>query len=116
MILGYSLSVIAVIGYIISADFWSFLVFQVLVSLSYSLFWIATTVYIAQHSTPINKGRYMGYATSFIFAGTTAGGLFFSLLLAVFNSNYYISMSFMIIFPIISVLVISIKFKNYDEN
>ena len=112
MILGFGLSVIVIIGYIISFDFWSFLVFQVLVSLSYSLFWIAITVYIAQNSTPNNKGRFMGYATSSIFAGTTIGGLFFSLLLAVFHSNYYISMSFMIIFPIISTLIISLKFKN----
>jgi len=112
MILGFGLSVIVIIGYIISVDFWSFLVFQVLVSLSYSLFWIAITVYIAQNSTPNNKGRFMGYATSSIFAGTTLGGLFFSLLLAVFHSNYYISMSFMIIFPIISTLIISLKFKN----
>lgn len=112
MILGYSLSVVVIIGYIISFDFWSFLVFQVLVSLSYSMFWIAITVYIAQNSTPNNKGRFMGYATSSIFAGTTIGGLFFSLLLAVFHSNYYISMSFMIIFPIISTLIISLKFKN----
>ncbi len=118
MILGYALSFIAIIGYIISVDFWSFLVFQVLVSLSYSMFWIATTVYIAQNSTPNNKGRFMGYATSSIFAGTTTGGLFFSLLLAIFNSNYYISMSFMIIFPIISMIVISLKFKHqlYEEN
>ncbi|MEE9378657.1 MAG: MFS transporter [Candidatus Lokiarchaeia archaeon] len=112
MILGFGLSAIVIIGYIISVDFWSFLVFQVLVSLSYSLFWIAITVYIAQNSTPNNKGRFMGYATSSIFAGTTIGGLFFSLLLAVFHSNYYISMSFMIIFPIISMLIISLKFKN----
>ncbi|MCK4780458.1 MAG: MFS transporter, partial [Candidatus Lokiarchaeota archaeon] len=112
MILGFGLSVIVIIGYIISVDFWSFLVFQVLVSLSYSLFWIAITVYIAQNSTPNNKGRFMGYATSSIFAGTTLGGLFFSLLLAVFHSNYYISMSFMIIFPIISTLIITLKFKN----
>ena len=112
MILGFGLSIIVIIGYIISVDFWSFLVFQVLVSLSYSLFWIAITVYIAQNSTPNNKGRFMGYATSSIFAGTTIGGLFFSLLLAVFHSNYYISMSFMIIFPIISTLIISLKFKN----
>ncbi len=120
MILGYSFSVVAIIGYIMSVDFWSFLIFQVLVSLSYSLFWIATTVYIAQNSTPNNKGRYMGYATSSIFAGTTIGGIFFSLLLTIFNSNYYIAMSFMIIFPIISMLIISLKFKNqlyfYEEN
>lgn len=120
MILGYSLSFIVIIGYIISVDFWSFLVFQVLVSLSYSMFWIATTVYIAQNSTPNNKGRFMGYATSSIFAGTTTGGIFFSLLLGVFKSNYYIAMSFMIIFPIISTLIISLKFKNqlysYEEN
>ncbi|MFX1502251.1 MAG: MFS transporter [Promethearchaeota archaeon] len=112
MILGYFLSVTVIIGYIISEDFWSFLIFQILVSLSYSLFWMATTVYIAQNSTPINKGRYMGYATSSIFAGTTIGGVFFSLLLVLFDSNYYISMSFMIIFPIISTLVIFFKFKS----
>jgi len=120
MILGYSFSVVAIIGYILSVDFWSFLIFQVFVSLSYSLFWIATTVYIAQNSTPNNKGRYMGFATSSIFAGTTIGGIFFSLLLAIFHSNYYIAMSFMIIFPIISMLIISLKFKNqlyfYEEN
>ncbi len=112
LILGYFLSVIVIIGYIIADDFWSFLIFQVLISLSYSLFWMATTVYIAQNSTPINKGRYMGYATASIFAGTAFGGVFFSLLLALFNSNYYISISFMIIFPTISTLVILFNFKN----
>ncbi|MFX1364236.1 MAG: MFS transporter [Promethearchaeota archaeon] len=114
MILGYFLSVIVIIGYIISETFWSFLIFQVLLSLSYSLFWMATTVYIAQNSTPLNKGRYMGYATSSIFAGTTIGGMFFSLLLALSNSNYYISMSFMIIFPLISTLIIFFKFKSTE--
>ncbi len=112
MILGYFLSVLVIIGYILSFGFWSFLICQILVSLSYSLFWMATTVYIAQNSTPINKGRFMGYATSSIFAGTTLGGIFFSLMLTVFDSNYYISMSFMIIFPIFSSLIIILLFKN----
>ena len=111
MLLGYCLSVIVIVGYIISVDFWGFLTFQVIVSLSYSMFWMATIVYIAQNSTPINKGRLMGYATTSVFAGTTIGGLFFSLLLIVFHSNYYISMLFMIIFPAISILITAFLFK-----
>jgi MFS family permease len=111
LIFGYLISVFVIIGYIISFNFWTFFVFQLLLSLSYSLFWMATTVYIAQNSTPVNKGRYMGYATTSIFAGTTIGGLFFSMLLALFQSNYYISMSFMIMLPLISTLIIIFVFK-----
>jgi MFS family permease len=111
MIFGYVSSVFVIIGWIISVNFWSFFIFQVLVSLSYSMFWMATIVFIAQNSTPTNKGRYMGYATTSIFAGTTMGGLFFSGLLAVFQSNYYISMSIMIVFPVISSLIIVFLFK-----
>jgi MFS family permease len=116
MIFGYILSVFVIIGYIISVNFWSFFIFQVLVSLSYSMFWMATIVYIAQNSTFTNKGRFMGYATTSIFAGTTIGGLFFSGLLAIFQSNYYISMSFMIIFPVISTLIIIFLFKLPEKN
>jgi MFS family permease len=111
MILGYVLSVVVIFGYIISVDFWSFFTFQVILAIGYSMFWIATIVYIAQNSTPANKGRFMGYATTSVFAGTTTGGLFFSLLLAGFHSNYYVSMSFMIIFPVISIIIILFVFK-----
>ncbi|MFW9826623.1 MAG: MFS transporter [Candidatus Thorarchaeota archaeon] len=111
MIMGYTLSIFVIIGYIISINFWSFFLFQVLLSLSYSMFWISTIVYIAQNSTPANKGRFIGHATTSIYAGTTVGGIFFSLLLAAFNSNYYISMSFMILFPILSTLSIIFLFK-----
>ena len=111
LILGYIFTVIAIFGYIISSNFWSFLTFQVIVSLSYSMFWMATIVYIAQNSTHTNKGRFIGYANTSIFAGTTIGGLFFSLLLTLFSSNYYISMSFMIIFPVISTFIILFLFK-----
>ena len=111
LISGFILTVIVIFGYIFSNSFWGFFIFQILVSLSYSMFWMATIVYIAQNSTPINRGRFMGYANTSIFAGTTIGGLFFSLLLTFFNSNYYLSMSFMIIFPIISIIITIFLFK-----
>ncbi len=111
MVLGYLISTIVIIGYIISFDFWSFFIVQVMLAIGYSMFWIATIVYIAQNSNPTNKGRFMGYATTSVFAGTTTGGLFFSLLLTVFQSNYYISMSFMILFPVISTIIILFLFK-----
>ena len=112
MIIGYSLSVISIFGYIISNNFWSYLFFQILVSFSYSMHWAATTIYIAQNTTPQNKGRYMGYANTSVFSGSFVGGLFFSALLAGFQSNYYISMSFMIVFPLISALIIILLFKS----
>ncbi|HDZ18636.1 hypothetical protein LCGC14_1379890 [marine sediment metagenome] len=111
MLLGYILSVIIIIGYIFSFDFWSFLVIQILVSSSYSIFWMASVIYIAKNSTPKNKGSFIGKANASGFAGDSMGGLFFSLLLVIFQSNYYVSMYFMIIFPIISLVVISLKFK-----
>ena len=111
MILGYILSSISVLGYIISTNFWSFLLFQFLVSFSYSMHWAATITYIAQKTSPRNKGKYMGYANTSVFSGSFAGGLLFSLLLSVFNSNYYIVMYFMIIFPLISSFIIFLKFK-----
>jgi MFS family permease len=106
IIIGYILTVIAIFGYMVSINFWSFLIFQIMISLSYSMAWMAINVYIAQNSTLQNKGKYMGYANTSIYAGASIGGLFFSFLLAVFHSNYFISMSFMIIFPIISTLLI----------
>jgi DHA1 family multidrug resistance protein-like MFS transporter len=111
LILGYIFSTIAIIGYIISYNFFSFLISQVFIALSYSMFWSATVMYIAQNSTPKNKGRYMGYANSSTFSGGFIGGLLFSYLLLAFNSNYYSAMYFMIIFPVLSSISILLKFK-----
>ncbi len=111
MISGYTLSALSIFGYIISNNFWSFLFFQVLVSFSYSLHWAATTIYIAQNTTPKNKGRYMGYANTSVFSGSFLGGLFFSLLLTLSNENFYLSMWFLIVFPLISTIIILLKFK-----
>lgn len=111
MIIGYTLSSITIFGYIISTNFWSYLLFQFLVSFSYSMHWAATITYIAQKTSPKNKGKYMGYANTSVFSGSFVGGLLFSLLLSVFNSDYYIVMYFMIIFPAISTFIIFFKFK-----
>ncbi len=111
LMIGYLLSAAAVLGYIFSVNFAGFLIDQILISFSYAMFWSATIIYIAQNSTPTNKGRYMGYANTSTFSGSFLGGLFFSLLLSSFNSNYDIAMYFMIIFPAISVLIIFLKFK-----
>lgn len=111
MIIGYVLSSIAIFGYIISTNFWNYLLFQFLVSFSYSMHWAATITYIAQKTSPRNKGRYMGYANTSVFSGSFVGGLLFSLLLSAFNSDYFVVMYFMIIFPAISSLIIFVKFK-----
>ncbi|MFX1568787.1 MAG: MFS transporter [Promethearchaeota archaeon] len=112
MIIGYLLSSVSIYGYIISSNFWSYLFFQLLVSFSYSMHWGATITYIAQNTTPKNKGKFMGYANSSVFSGSFMGGLLFSLLLSIFNSDYYIVMYFMIIFPAISTIIIFLKFKS----
>jgi MFS family permease len=111
LIIGYFFSSIAIIGYIISTDFLGFLISQVFIAFSYSMFWTASVVYIAQNSTPKNKGRYMGYANTSNFSGGFIGGLLFSYLLLIFDSNYYSAMIFMIIFPMLSSLSILLKFK-----
>ena len=111
LILGYLFSTIAIIGYIISNSFFSFLISQIFIAFSYSMFWSATIMYIAQNSTPKNKGRYMGFANSSTFFGGFVGGLLFSYLLLVFNSNYYSVMYFMILFPVLSSMSILLKFK-----
>jgi len=110
MVMGYILSAITIFGYIIATNFVIYFFFQLIFAFSYSMHWAATIVYIAQNSTPKNRGQIMGYANASVFSGSFVGGLFFTLLLS-FNPNYYIAMSFMIIFPIISVVVISLKFK-----
>ncbi len=110
MVIGYVLSAITIFGYVIATNFLIYFFFQLIFAFSYSMHWAATIVYIAQNTTPKNKGQIMGYANASVFSGSFVGGLFFTLLLS-FNPNYYIAMSFMIIFPIISVAIISLKFK-----
>ena len=110
MVMGYILSAITIFGYVIATNFLIYFFFQLIFAFSYSMHWAATIVYIAQNTTPKNKGQIIGYANASVFSGSFVGGLFFTLLLS-FNPNYYIAMSFMIIFPIISVVVISLKFK-----
>ena len=111
IILGNFLTIFIIFGYIYSFNFWTFLIFQILVALSYSLLWMGSLTYIAQNSTPKNKGRYIGYATMSSFAGDSIGGLFYSLMLTIFYSDHFIVMYFMIIFPIISLFIISFKFS-----
>ncbi len=111
LILGYLCSTIAIIGYIISNSFFSFLISQIFIAFSFSMFWSATVMYIAQNSTPKNKGRYMGMANSSTFSGGFIGGLLFSYLLVLFNSNYNSVMYFMIVFPLFSAMSILFKFK-----
>ncbi|MFX0011774.1 MAG: hypothetical protein ACFE9R_15780, partial [Candidatus Hermodarchaeota archaeon] len=77
--------------------------------------WTGSVTYIAQNSIPKNKGRYMGYVNGSAFAGDSFGGLLFSLLLLVFYNDYYLSMYFMAIFPFISLIIISLRFKPYQK-
>ncbi|MBD3197295.1 MAG: MFS transporter [Candidatus Lokiarchaeota archaeon] len=115
MVIGYLLSGLTILGYIISTDFWHFFLFQVLVSFSYSMFWTSTHMYIAKNTTPVNKGKYIGYANSSFYLGSFVGGIFFSSLLVI-NPNYYISMIPLIIFPVISALIILFRFKNRNRD
>jgi DHA1 family multidrug resistance protein-like MFS transporter len=111
LILGYFFSSIAILGYIFATDFFGFLIAQIFVAFSYSMFWSASVIHIAQNTTPLNKGKFMGLANTSTFSGGFLGGLFFSILLIVFNSNYYFVMVFMVIFPLLSVVSILIKYK-----
>jgi len=110
MVIGYLLSALTVLGYLISIDFFGFLFNQVIISFSYAMFWNASVIYIAQKTTPINKGKYIGYANSSFYLGSFIGALFFSLLLNI-NPNYYVVGIPMILFPIISMIIISLKFS-----
>ena len=111
MIGGYILSGIVVLGYILSTDFIGFLLFQILVSFSYSMFWSATHFYIAQNTTPKNKGQYVSIANSSFYLGSFLGGLFFSGMLII-NPNYYIAMVPLILFPLISATIIGFTFSS----
>ncbi|MFW9902322.1 MAG: MFS transporter [Candidatus Thorarchaeota archaeon] len=111
LMIGFFLSTVALIGYMLSTDFLGFLFSQIMISSSFALFWNATQIYIAQKTNPRNKGKYLGYANSSFFSGGFIGGLFFSLLLT-FNPDYYAFMWIMLFFPLISTLSIFIKFKS----
>lgn len=113
IIIGYLLSAVTLFGYVISIDFFGFLIYQISASFSYAMFWNATQIYIAQRTTPKNKGKYVGYANSSFFLGSFIGGLLFSFLS--FDSDFYFAMWFMIIFPAISALIIFLKFKNKEN-
>lgn len=115
MIIGYLLTAIIIFGYIFSIDFIGFLLYQIMVSFSYALFYSATHVYIAEKTTPDNKGKYIGYANSSFYLGSFLGGLFFSGLLSL-NPDYYSIMWYMIMFPVLSALIILIKFPNFKAN
>ena len=110
LVIGYALSAVTIFGYIISIDFWGFLICQILISFSFAMFWNANQIYIAQKTTPKNKGKYVGYANSSFYLGGFLGGIFFSGLLLI-NSDYFIMMYSMIIFPILSTLIIMFGFK-----
>lgn len=114
LIFGYLFSAIAALGYIIASDFFGFLLAQIFVAFSYSMLWSASIFLIAENSTPLNKGIYMGYANTSSFLGSFLGGLFFSLLLLIFSfseNDYDLAISFMIIFPILAAITILLKFK-----
>jgi hypothetical protein len=111
LLVGFFLSSMAILGYMLSTDFFGFLLSQIMISTSFALFWNATQIYIAQKTNPRNKGKYLGYVNSSFFSGGFLGGIFFSLLLS-FNPDYYAFMWIMMIFPLISTITILIKFKS----
>ncbi|MBD3255088.1 MAG: MFS transporter [Candidatus Lokiarchaeota archaeon] len=115
MVIGYCLSIIVILGYYVSVDFIGFLISQMLISFSFAMFFTATQIYISQLTTPDNKGKYVGYANSSFYLGSFSGGLYFSLLLAIY-SDYYIAILFMVVFPGLSSLIIMLKFEGACKN
>lgn len=114
MAIGYAFSVITIFGWIIATDFWSFLLFQITVSLSYAMFYTSTQIYVNKHTTPQNKGKYIGYMQMSSQMGAFTGGLAFSFLLIIYG-DYYPAMWFMIAFPLVSTLIIIFKFESKKE-
>ncbi len=114
MAIGYAFSVITIFGWIIATDFWSFLLFQITVSLSYAMFYTATQIYVNKHTTPQNKGKYIGYMQMSSQMGAFTGGLAFTFLLIIYG-DYYAAMWFMIAFPVVSTLIIIFKFESKKE-
>ncbi len=115
MFIGYILSAFTILGWILATDFWSFLICQILISLSFAMFMTATQIYVTRNTTPHNKGKYVGYMNTGTQLGSFSGGLMFSLLLVLYSGNYYPAMYFMIIFPAISAFIILIKFERENE-
>ena len=80
------------------------------------MFWTATQVYIAQNTTPENKGRYASYSNASFYMGSFIGALLFSYMINSYSSDYYTAMYLMIVFPVISALFILFKFHQEEEN
>ncbi|MFX1340297.1 MAG: MFS transporter [Promethearchaeota archaeon] len=115
MVIGYILSAITIFAWILATDFWSFLICQILVALSFAMFMTATQIYVTKNTTPHNKGKYVGYMNTGTQLGSFSGGIMFSLLLVLYSGNYYPAMYFMIIFPAISALIILVKFESKSD-
>ncbi|MFX1375475.1 MAG: MFS transporter [Promethearchaeota archaeon] len=111
LMFGYLFSAIAALGYIFANDFFGFMIAQIFVAFSYSMLWSASVIHITKNSTPLNKGIYMGHANTSTFLGGFIGGLVFSFLLMVFNNMYDLPILLMIIFPVLAVLIILLKYK-----
>jgi len=109
MVSGYVLSIFVIFGFLLSTNFFGFLLSQILVAFTFSVYWMTTLTYISKNSTPKNKGLYIGYANTSQVAGNAMGGLFLSLVLTIANSDYYIAMYFMIAFPIIATIIILVN-------
>ena len=108
--IGYFLSTLAMVGYYFSTEFWGLLVSQVLVCVSYVLFWNATFIYINQNTTPTNKGRYVTVAVSFFYLGSFIGDILMGVVLLI-RSDYYFAILIMMIFPSVSALVLLFGFR-----
>lgn len=110
IVIGYFLSSIGLVGYLLSTDFFGFLISQILVSLSYCMFYSALYFYISKNTSPKNKGKYIGYVNSGFFFGGFTGGIFVAGLLEL-GANYAFVTFIMIFLPLVSVLIILVKFK-----
>ena len=85
MVIGYILSAIAIFGWILATDFWSFLFYQILISLSFAMFFTATQIYVSKNTTPKNKGKYLGYVNTSSQLGTfTGGSVFYAISFCIF--------------------------------
>jgi MFS family permease len=78
------------------------------------MFYTSTQIYVNKHTTPQNKGKYVGYMQMSGQMGAFTGGLAFSFLLIIYG-DYYAAMWFMIAFPVISTLIIIFKFESKKE-
>ncbi len=107
--IGYLLSSLALLGYTISTDFLGFLFYQVIISLSFAMFFTPSQIHVAHNSTTENKGKYNGFLNTGNFAGSFFGILLFSGLLSYFD--YFSAIYLLIIFPILAAIIIFVNFK-----